>query len=354
MSGYRKRSDFVAIYTQLALSNTSSVYAPCLPSQMLVEEIQDPEDILSSSLGTLYGYTPVTLSSAGATLVYTHQKGLSYSQLMKNDDGHVMGKDDNSYSEPLKVTIQTPDTHARNWALHASSVWMSAVFLADHIEELNLQGFLDRRPRSHIIADQIQLLELGAGAGLPGLVSAKYLQKLSSETGLWNVTLSDYPDDTLIGTLKMNVTQNNLNYKQCRVVPYAWGEDTHPLLIERSDSSLGYDIIIASDTLWNRQFHSPFIDTILQVSRKSDEARIHLIAGFHTGRYVIGAFLNAISSQYDDRRAEGLRALEVESIQEHSVLSNTALSSSRSWDLDREEGEDERRKWVVWIVLKWS
>lgn len=313
------------------------------------EEIQDPEDILSSTLYTLYGYTPVTLSSAGATLVYTHRKGLSYSQLMQNDDGHVMEKNEDPSSEQLKVTIQTPDTHARNWALHASSVWMSAVFLADHIEDLDLEGFLDRRPRSHILTDQIQLLELGAGAGLPGLVSTKYLHKLSSEAGLWNVTLSDYPDDTLISTLKMNVKQNNLD-KQCRVVPYAWGEDTRPLLI---GNTVGYDIIIAADTLWNREFHSPFIDTLLQVSRKSDDSRIHLIAGFHTGRYVIGAFLNTISSQFEDRRADGLRALEIESIQEHSVLSDRNLPS-RSWDLDREEGEDERRKWVVWIVLKWS
>lgn len=84
---------------------------------MSVEHIQYPEDILSSTLGTLYGYTPVTLSSASATLVYTHRNGLtiSYLQLTKTDDDeHAMGKDENPYLEPLKVIRRTLDTHARN------------------------------------------------------------------------------------------------------------------------------------------------------------------------------------------------------------------------------------------------
>lgn len=113
---------------------------------------------------------------------------------------------------------------------------------------------------------------------------------------------------------------NNLDYKQCRVVPYAWGEDTRPLKRYDTSSSVEHDVLIAADTLWNREFNSLFIDALLQVSRKSDEARVYFIAGFHTVRYVIGAFPNAISSQSDVRRAEGLRALEIESIQEHSVL----------------------------------
>ena len=41
-------------------------------------DIQDVEDLLSSALDTLYGLTPVTLSSAGATLVYRHRKGISH------------------------------------------------------------------------------------------------------------------------------------------------------------------------------------------------------------------------------------------------------------------------------------
>lgn len=94
----------------------------------------------------------MTLSSASATFVYTHRKGLglSYSQLLREDDRHVMGEDGDQvfYSEPLNVTYA--ETHARNWALHSSSVWMfpPPVLLADLPEDIASDIWMDSQASS--------------------------------------------------------------------------------------------------------------------------------------------------------------------------------------------------------------
>ena len=62
----------------------------------------------------------------------------------------------------------------------------------------------------------------------------------------------------------------------------------------------------------------------------------------HTGRYTLQAFMDA---------APGYN-FEFEERVERAVNG----SESRSWDVERQENEDdkERRRWVVWMVLKWS
>jgi nicotinamide N-methyltransferase len=96
----------------------------------------DPEDILSSCLLTLYEYHPITLSSAGSIFNYR-------------------------LPDTSTVTLCTPDTQAANWSLHASSVWAASRFLADHLEYLDLPVHISR-------SERVRLLELGAAAGLLG------------------------------------------------------------------------------------------------------------------------------------------------------------------------------------------
>jgi EEF1A N-terminal glycine/lysine methyltransferase len=160
------------------------------------------------------------------------------------------------------------------------------------------------------------------------------------------VTISDYPDDNLIRTLSENVSRNSVS-ERCRVVPYAWGSEISGLTAvhHRCTSDIddaGFDVIIAADTLWNFELHAPFIQTLCSTLKRSPESRIHLVAGLHTGRYTIQAFLDAV-----------VRAgLVVESAVERGVNSG----ARREWNTKRADDKDEqeRRRWVVWIVLKWE
>ena len=268
----------------------------------------DPEDILGTSLETLYNYKPITYSSTDS--VFTHTV---------HHDSPSVGV--------ITITLRTPDTHPSNWALHASSIWAASLYVAKHLPDI----FLHER-------GQTRLLELGAGAGLPGIVIAKTFKTVL-------VTLSDYPDDNLIDTISENIRRNDVT-DRCRVIPYAWGSDISTIINETtmstSDDITGFDVIIAADTIWNPELHDLFIATLGMALRKTPDARVHLISGLHTGRYTIDAFLCAV----------GNSGLCVESAVEREVDGELR----RKWDVGRADDEDEqeRRRWVVWICLRWK
>ena len=259
------------------------------------------EDILSSSLHSLYCYTPITFSSR-----------------------HFIHK-------ASGLTLVSPDTAPSNWALHASSIWIASLFLADHIEDVALMPFSQNEGAC--------VLELGAGSGLPGILFAKRTSTKLKVT----VTLSDYPDEAILSCLEENIRVNNIPPAKVRVVGHAWGQST---------SELGtFDIIFATDTLWNPHLHIPFCQTLSKTLRRNDHSRIYLVAGLHTGRWAIDRYLDKL----------GLFGLAVELVIERKVdgtLDSQEVHvkpAEREWKAERDgEEESERRTWVVWIVVKWA
>lgn len=283
----------------------------------------DPEDLLSDSLQTLYDYTPITHSSAGSIFQYNPPKDALPSTYSRD--------------QSCTITLTTPTTQAANWSLHASSIWASSIYIADHLPDLHLDRHIEiaaRETNSDGSSRRLRILELGAGAGLPSILIAKLYDAA-------DVTVSDYPDEELIKTLADNVTRNDVA-RNCRAVPYAWGDS--PSVLSHPNASIDptFDVIIAADTLWNSQLHSLFLDALGKTLRKSAGARIFLVAGLHTGRYTLQAFMNSVRSG----------AFEFDVIEERAVDGR----SRRAWDVERQEQEDEkeRRKWVVWMVLRWK
>jgi len=269
------------------------------------EQVLAPEDIFSSSLECLYDHRPITLSSAGSNLVYT----------IKNDQSITP-----SFSA---ITLHTPDTHPANWSLHASSIWVSSAFLADHLADLHINEHV------HSYNGKVCILELGAGAGLPSIALASSYEDVL-------VTTSDYPDKELIQTLTDNVERNGVS-DRCQVVAYAWGTDPS-ILLTRGD---GFEVIMAADTIWNPESHSDLVSTFLMTLRRSSTARVYIIAGLHTGRYTVQSFYETVQKM----------GLEIESATEREVVG----MGQRDWNVLHAEGEDERerRKWIIWMSLKW-
>ncbi|OBZ73533.1 Protein N-methyltransferase nnt1 [Grifola frondosa] len=291
------------------------------------DAMTDPEDILSESLQTLYEYVPTTRSSAGSIFRYLIPDRLA-------NQGNTIPIEPSHRSS--RITLETPDTQPANWSLHASSIWVSSLFVADHLDDLHLPHYIEASSRR---GERLRVLELGAGAGLPGICIAKIYEGVS-------IISSDYPDADLIDTLASNIQRNGVT-DRCRAVAYAWGSDASILseagCDSHSEQPRKFDVVLAADTLWNPELHGPFIETLRLTLRDTADARIYLVAGLHTGRYTIQAFLKSVSEA----------GFDIEEATERQV---TDGDSCRPWTIERAEGEDEmeRRRWVIWMVLRWK
>lgn len=88
------------------------------------------------------------------------------------------------------------------------------------------------------------------------------------------------------------------------------------------------------------------------LSRTSSNARVCIVAGLHTGRHVIRSFLEECI----------LQGLEIEHAEEVDRLNEVGIQAL-NWKkiveekIDQEEIvegiEEERRRWLVYAVLKW-
>ncbi|KAI0317798.1 putative methyltransferase-domain-containing protein [Amylostereum chailletii] len=103
------------------------------------------------------------------------------------------------------------------------------------------------------------VLELGAGGGLPGIVAIK--------NGARKVVLTDYPDAPLIKNLEDNVHENMSpdEARRGHVQGYIWGQRVEPLLQSLAEvpegKPQGFDLIIMSDLIFNHSQHDALLKT---------------------------------------------------------------------------------------------
>ena len=216
--------------------------------------------------------------------------------------------------------------------LFAHFVWNAAIFTADLISS------------GQFSVDGKSVLELGAGAGLPGILAAL--------EGADLVVLSDYKSPKLLANLERNVAENipaKLNDK-VKVEGHIWGQDgsaiTQYLLFSRLSlihrHRKSFSRIIAADCYWMPDQHNALVWSLTHFLEKSSAARVFMVAGLHTGRSVISNFF----------RVAGSRGLvpDDNGIEEHNVVNGI----TRGWE-DERGVEDlvERKQWLVVTRLKW-
>jgi len=161
---------------------------------------------------------------------------------------------------------------------------------------------------------------------------------MSTLAGAKEVTITDYPAPAILQTLSENVNKNvppTLKPK-VNVEPHKWGDLTSPFALSNKGH---YTRILAADTLWLASQHTNLAQSMLHFLSPALEARLLVIAGFHTGRARMASFFE---------ETVGEEGLEVEEIFEMDADGNR-----RVWKPNApEELIGERKKWLVVARIK--
>ncbi|KAK2734514.1 nicotinamide n-methyltransferase [Onygenales sp. PD_40] len=116
------------------------------------------------------------------------------------------------------------------------------------------------------------ILELGAGAGLPSLVCAI--------RGARTVVVTDYPDSALVENMQINadackelITPVPGHPSSLHVEGFKWGDDPNIVLKHLpSTASGGFDMLILADVIYNHRQHGDLITSMQQTLKKTREA----------------------------------------------------------------------------------
>eukprot|EP01041_Mallomonas_annulata_P008956 gene8956-18532_t len=115
--------------------------------------------------------------------------------------------------------------------LFCDDIWPGSVAMANHISN-----------NPEIVKDK-SILELGAGAALPSLVSLKL--------GAGEVTITDYPGDSILENISVLLMENNIlvDNRRVKICGHIWGNNVD--LIRSTFRQDGrFDVILLAELLW--------------------------------------------------------------------------------------------------------
>ncbi|KAI1462469.1 hypothetical protein F4805DRAFT_136001 [Annulohypoxylon moriforme] len=281
----------------------------------------EPEDFLSSSLGIIF---PDDV---------TNQHG---------DAEHSLAYVSAHLPRPLHIALADPDQE-NDRKLFSHYLWNASLLLAEFVEAGSLGLSLDvgrgQLQASDFDVAGLTCLELGAGTALPSIMAALL--------GAAGVVVTDYPSETVLSTLRKNVTANaklehspHHTLAPITVDGHSWGELITPFAAAHQGS---FDRMFVCDCLWMPWQHANLHRSIawfLKSKSDSSSARAWVVAGFHTGRAKMRGFF--------EPAALAEAGLEVERLWERDCD-----GVEREWAWDRgQEDPSERKRWLVVGVLR--
>ena len=211
------------------------------------------DDNVCFDVGTLWGERRVNHGDPDNAFVYEFPKDRASCRSLTEKERNSAGVAPAFAKESLELTLaeSSPD-------LMAQFVWQSSITLADRIA-LGVVPLSGKR-----------VVELGAGAGAPGIAAA-----LSGTAA--SVTITDYPDEEIVANIKRNVCRSGA---ECSVEGFCWGKDASGLL-ERSAAPEGFDVILMADTLWMGDRHDILLQSCSDLLQNTESARIFLAYMHH-------------------------------------------------------------------------
>ncbi len=162
---------------------------------------------------------------------------------------------------------------------------------------------------------------------------------MSVLAGAGEVVLSDYPSQAILANAKVNAERNVSKELQQKLTVrgHEWGVLTDDFSKAYSNH---FSRILCADCLWMDGEHYNLAQSMEHFLSHGDDARVWVIAGFHTGRAKLTSFFD-IAAQ---------AGLETEYIWERDADGN-----ERDWVRERDGGQEDatgRNKWLVIAILK--
>ncbi|KAI9727690.1 MAG: hypothetical protein M1828_005918 [Chrysothrix sp. TS-e1954] len=206
--------------------------------------------------------------------------------------------------------------------LFAHSLWNAGIYLSGLISERSSDS------RWSVVDETV--LELGAGVGLCGIISAL--------SGAKEVVISDYPATEILTNLRGNVSNNvgKDSISSVHVQGHEWGCFNDEFSNAHRHS---FGRVLAADCLWMPQEHDNLIKSIDFFLKSSLNARAFVVAGFHTGRAKVAPF-------FEKAEAAGFE-IELEEVD--------VDDEKRPWQPERDGGMEsvtERKRWLVVASLR--
>lgn len=223
-----------------------------------------------------------------------------------------------TYASPKygEIKLGLADVEKDQTSLFSHHLWNAGVEVAGMIEtgELNVEGET--------------VLELGAGAALPSLISAI--------SGAKNIVVTDYPAPEILANITSNIALNKPKFvsSDIQVYGHTWGELDEEVAKKHAHS---FSRIIAADTLWMTWEHENLVKSMLHFLDDSPTSRVIVVAGLHTGRQKMANFWDVAVKSFD-----------INTIKERDID-----GIEREYKADRGvEDVIERKRWLIIGTLK--
>ncbi|KAK2737956.1 hypothetical protein FQN57_007310 [Myotisia sp. PD_48] len=136
-------------------------------------------------------------------------------------------------------------------------VWNAARVVSEYLED-KAQEWVEGK----------DILELGAGAGLPSMVCAISRAR--------TVVVTDYPDSSLVENMRINASncEHLISQKPSplHVEGYSWGASTETICSYLETPSAGFDVLILADVIYNHPQHHNLILSVKKTLKNSPES----------------------------------------------------------------------------------